>query len=170
MQSSLLHNEYNVKFWWNFCCESKDTKKQQNVTRTAICTMDNTSDLCFQVMLLLNKLQMNDINYNLWNMMTWINFTIVFSNVTINLSVDFKTNVMFLCQDKLYMLDAALSYRPFNSTETALLKVHAWPQRSIRHNWPQYLIGNLRIRFWCWWNSFEMVHVISFSKNSASTN
>ena len=45
-----------------------------------------------------------------------------------------------------------------------------WSQRSIRHNWPQNLIGNLRLRFWWWWNSFEMVHVISFSKNSASTN
>ena len=37
-------------------------------------------------------------------------------------------------------------------------------------NWSQYLMGNLRFRSWCWWNNFEMVHVISFPKNSASTN
>ena len=76
------------------------------------------------------------------------------------------------------------AYRPFHSSETVLLKV----QSDILLNMDDqkvtllvmldlsvafdtiYHIGNLRIRFWCWWNSFEMVHVISFSNNSVSTN
>ena len=65
-----------------------------------------------------------------------------------------------------------------HSTETALLKAQSdiflsmddqkvtllVTQRSIRHNWPQYPVGNLRFRFWCWWGSFEMVHIISFQR------
>ena len=78
------------------------------------------------------------------------------------------------------------AYMPFHGMETALLKV----QYDISLNMDDQKVAllfmfDLSIAFdtvdqsilletldsgWCWWNSFEMVHIISFSKKSTSTN
>ena len=77
------------------------------------------------------------------------------------------------------------AYRPFHSTQTTLLKA----QSDILLNMDDQKVTLLVMLdlsatfdmidnsilletfwFWCWWNSLEMVHVISFWKTSASTN
>ena len=105
--------------------------------------------------------------------------------VTCHLSLNLlKASVNQLSDDmnKMRPLPSGQSaYKPFHNT--ALLKVqfdillNMDDQKVMLLTLAHHLTQLTTVSYWkpylsilCWWNSFEMDHVISFSRNSASTN